>query len=50
VNALALAYAKAGSFRDDGELELRAKRDPRPRSNRGGLLSYADYLKSKGAA
>lgn len=29
VNALALAYAKAGSFRDDAELEMRAKRDGR---------------------
>lgn len=42
VNSLALAYARAGSFFDDAELEMRAKRDPRRQTKRLPL-TYANF-------
>lgn len=43
VNSLALAYIKiAGSFRDDAELERRAKRDTRRQTKREPL-TYANF-------
>ncbi|MHA6684458.1 hypothetical protein [Mesorhizobium sp. A556] len=42
VNSLALAYERAGSFRDDAELELRAKRDTRRQTKREPF-TYANF-------